>query len=249
MRQALLALAFVLLAAEARAQQPDLAAGITDDEVSVASDYRGARLTVFGVHWRRGRAPSDVVIVLRGPGEAQIVRRKRRVAGIWINTDPVRFQGAPAFFALASTRPVQTFLTPRAIADYGLDPGALARLSGRTPADTDSASYRRALVRLKQSEGLYRVIPRGIVVQEDGAFKMPFVIPPNAPIGAYSVDVYLFRGGRLVQRKPGTVTISRIGIEKTIYRAAHRYPLLYGFGAVALALLAGYGAAFGFRRA
>lgn len=236
---------------QARAQvtpTQDLATGITDEAVAVTSDYRGARLTVFGVHWRHTRARNDVVIVLRGPSETQVVRRKRRMLGLWINTDPVRFRGVPTFFALASTRPVGLFLDAKTIGELGLDPAALARLEGGTPSDTDSASYRRALVRLKQAQGLYRVSPTGLVMEEDGAFKAPFIIPANAPVGTYSVEVILFRGGRMVQRKPGEVVISRIGIEKTIYTAAQEQPLLYGVVAVLLALAAGYAAAIAFRR-
>ena len=234
--------------AQAPQRAPDLASGITDEAVAVTSDYRGARLTVFGVHWRRTRARSDVVIVLRGPGESQVVRRKRRILGLWINTDPVRFRGVPTFFALASTRPVGEFLDASTITRLGLDPASLARLEGGTPSDTDSASYRRALVRLKQAAGLYRVSPTGLVVEEDGAFKAPFIIPANAPVGKYAVNVILFRGGRVVKENPGEVVISRIGIEKTIYTAAQERPLLYGIVAVLLALMAGYAAALVFRR-
>lgn len=238
------------LAGDARAQTraPDLATTISDEAVSVTSDYRGARLTVFGVHWRRGRAPSDVVVVLKGPSETEVVRRKRRILGLWINSDPVRFRGVPSFFALTSTRPVNQFLNGRTITDLGLDPGALARLDGETPADTDSTTYRRALVRLKRARGLFVVQPRPLVLEEDGAFKAAFTIPANAPVGTYKVDVYLFRSGRLVQRKPGEVVISRIGIEKTIYTAAQQTPMLYGLAAVLLALSSGYAAAFAFRR-
>ena len=248
-RTILLALLVATSAPPAHAQRPgDLATGITEEEVAVTSDYQGARLTVFGVHWQRGRARSDVVVLLRGPGESEIVRRKRRVLGLWINADPVRFSEAPSFFALASTRPIGTFLSASTIANLGLDPGALARLESSTPADSDPAAYRRALVRLKKAEGLYRESPYGLSIEDDGAFKAPFIIPANAPVGAYTVDVFLFRNGRLVQQKPGEIVISRIGIEKTIHTAAHNWPLLYGIGTVLFALAAGYMAALAFRR-
>jgi uncharacterized protein (TIGR02186 family) len=249
-RLLLIALAALCLAApQARAQRPgDLATGITEEEVAVTSDYRGARLTVFGVHWLRGNARSDVVIVLRGPSERQVVRRKRRVAGLWINADPVRFSNAPSFYSLASTRPVGAFLSASTIASLGLDPGGLARLESSTPRDSDPAAYRRALVRLKERAGLYRESPAGLRIEDDGAFKSNFIIPANAPVGAYKVDVYLFRNGRLVRHKPGEIVISRIGVEKTIYAAAQTWPLLYGLTTVLFALAAGYVAAFAFRR-
>jgi uncharacterized protein (TIGR02186 family) len=235
-------------AAAQRARAPDLATSVSEDAVSVTSDYRGARLTVFGVHWRRGRAPSDVVVVLRGPSETQVVRRKRRILGLWINTDPVRFSGVPTFFALAATRPVNAFLDGRTISTLGLDPGALARLESETPADTDSIAYRRALVRLKSAEGLYIVRPQPLTLEDDGAFKTTFTIPANAPVGDYAVDVFLFRAGRLVRHTHDPLPIARIGVEKTIYTAAQDWPLFYGLGAVLVALASGYAAAFAFRR-
>lgn len=249
-RTLLLALVLCVFGADtARAQRAsDLATGVTEDEVAVTSDYRGAQLTVFGVHWQRSRAKSDVVVVLRGPGEPEIVRRKRRILGLWINTDPVRFSTAPSFYSLASTRAIGTFLSASTIANLGLDPGALARLEGSTPEDSDPAAYRRALVRLKKKSGLYRESPNALSLEDDGAFKVPFIIPSNAPVGVYAVDVYLFRNGRLVQHKPGKINITRIGIEKTIYSAAHTWPLLYGIATVLFALSAGYAAAIAFRR-
>jgi uncharacterized protein (TIGR02186 family) len=249
LRALLLALLVSLAGANAAlAQRPDLSTGITDEEVAVTSDYRGAQLTVFGVHWQRDRARSDVVVVLRGPGEREILRRKRRMFGLWINSDPVRFADAPSFFALASTRPIGTFLSASTISTLGLDPGALARLEGGTPPDSDPAAYRRALVRLKTRAGLYRESPRGLQIEEDGAFQARFIIPANAPVGAYAVDVFLFRNGRLIQRKPGEILITRIGVEKTIYSAAQTWPLLYGFFTVLFALASGYAAALAFRR-
>jgi uncharacterized protein (TIGR02186 family) len=250
LRALLLALLICLVSADiATAQRStDLSTGVTDEEVAVTSDYRGAQLTVFGVHWQRDRARSDVVVVLRGPGEREILRRKRRIAGLWINSDPVRFSDAPSFFALASTRPIGSFLSASTISTLGLDPGALARLEGGTPADSDPAAYRRALVRLKTAAGLYRESPRGLQIEEDGAFQARFIIPANAPVGAYAVDVFLFRNGRLIQRKPGEILITRIGIEKTIYTAAQTWPLLYGVFTVLFALASGYVAALAFRR-
>lgn len=242
------AMGAVAVAPAAAQRGPDLATGITDEEVAVTSDYRGARLTVFGVHLLRGQGRNDVVIVLRGPGEREIVRRKRRILGLWINADPVRFSDAPSFHSIASTRPIGNFLSASTIANLGLEPGARARLEGSTPDDSDPAAYRRALVRLKKAAGLYRESPQGLRLEDDGAFKAPFIIPANAPVGAYAVDVYLFRNGRLVRHKPGEIQITRIGVEKTIYSAAQTWPLLYGLTTVLFALASGYAAALVFRR-
>ena len=186
------AMGVVAVAPAAAQRGPDLATGITEEEVAVTSDYRGARLTVFGVHLLRGQGRNDVVIILRGPGEREIVRRKRRILGLWINADPVRFDDAPSFYSIASTRPIGTFLSASTIANLGLDPGARARLDGSTPDDSDPAAYRRALVRLKKAAGLYRESPQGLRLEDDGAFKAyDFVgVTTNSPeYGWHQVNV------------------------------------------------------------
>lgn len=250
---ALVAIFLALAPWGAHAQQAagvgGLAAGVTEEEVAVGTDYRGARFVVFGAVFTGGRGRNDLVIVLRGPGEDEnVVRRKKRILGFWINSDPVTFRDAPSFFAIASSRPIGDFLSPIAISEHGLDPGALARIEGRTPQDSDPGAYRRAFVRLKREAGLYRESPRGLAFDEDGSYKAPFIIPSNAPIGKYEVDVYLFRNSRLIRHRSSEVIVNRIGIERTIYTAAQEQPLVYGLATALFALLAGWAAAFVFRR-
>ena len=109
MKRLFAALAVLLLAgAPARAQAPtegasELPVGVAEEQITVSSDYRGSFITVFGYNPdRRGRG--DIVVVLRGPPQAAVVMRKRRVFGLWINGDPVRFSEAPSFFAGTLTR-------------------------------------------------------------------------------------------------------------------------------------------------
>lgn len=223
------------------------AADVTEEAVSVTSNYQGARLIVFGAHWGQPRG-RDIVVALRGPAETVTVRRKRRVLGLWINADPVEFQNVPSFFALASTRSIEKFLDPATISQLGLDPGALSRLKSFTPADSDPAAYRRGLVRLKRRAGLYRESPQGVEISRSGAFKAPFIIPANAPVGVYHADVYLFRNGALVSVEPSEITVSRIGLEKAVWTAAHEHKALYGFCTVLFAAAFGWAASLVFRR-
>ena len=50
--------------------------------------------------------PGDVIVVVRGPLQRQIVRRKSRVSGIWLNTSAATFGNVPAFYAVAANRPL-----------------------------------------------------------------------------------------------------------------------------------------------
>ena len=262
-RRVLATLAFALLAgAPALAQQQpgadvadDLPAGVAEEQISVSSTYGGSYITVFGMNPdRRGRG--DIVVVLRGPTEQATVMQKRRVFGLWINGDPVRFSEAPAFFAVLSNRPLREIASPQSIWRYQLDPAASAQLASAVPAGGDPSAYRAALVRLRHAQGLYQWYSRppqegvrgGLTAYRGGLFRAVVRLPANAPIAQYHADTYLFRDGRLISRQRIPITISRIGVERTIHDMATNVSWLYGIVTVLLALLAGWGSAVLFRR-
>lgn len=254
-----LALALLLLAAPARAQQPSavaapLPSAVAEDSISVGSDYRGSSITVFGFNPdRRGRG--DIVVVVRGPNEPAVVMRKRRVFGLWVNGNPVRFSEAPTFFAMMSTQRLDLIAPPALIRQYQLDPAASARL-GSTVRHGDPAAYRAALVHLRQTQLLYQEHvgvtdsrrAAAITRYPGGLFRAVVRLPANAPIDRYHVDTYLFRDHRLVSSARIEVNITRVGIEQQIHELATKASALYGLMTVLLAISVGWGAAVLFRR-
>lgn len=254
-----LVLALLLITAPAQAQQPSavaapLPSAVAEDSISVGSDYRGSSITVFGFNPdRRGRG--DIVVVVRGPDEPAVVMRKRRVFGLWVNGNPVRFAEAPTFFAMMSTRRLESIVPPNLIRQYQLDPAASARLAS-TVRYGDPAAYRAALVRLRRAQRLYQehvgaTTPEraaAITRYPGGLFRAVVRLPANAPIDRYRVDTYLFRDRRLVSSARLEVNITRVGIEQQIHELATNASALYGLMTVLLAISVGWGAAVLFRR-
>lgn len=237
----------------------DLPAAVAEEQITVSSDYRGSAITVFGVNPdRRGRG--DIVVVVRGPNVAATVMRKRRVLGLWVNGDPVRFSAAPAFFAVLSTRPLRQIASPQEIYLSRLDPSASIVL-GSNVSDSDPSQYKEALVRLRRAQGLYSEVVSGAVggpnaqsenrslrVLNGGLFRAVVFLPANAPIAEYHADTYLFRNGQLVSSARVPIRITRVGFERQIHDLAAQASFLYGLLTVGVALIAGWIAAFWFRR-
>lgn len=250
--RALALMAALLLIPAAQAQDfgddaADLPSLVAVEEIAVSSDYRGSVVTVIGFNPdRRGRG--DVVVVVRGPNQPARVMRKRRLLGLWINSDPVVFSQAPSFFAVLSSRPLREIAAPQAIWSLELDPAASARLASATPEGADPSEYRAALVRLRTAQGLYQTDNAGLTLVEGGMFRATVRLPANAPIAEYQADSYVFRNGRLVFSKRNPIVVSRVGIERRIHDLATNASLLYGLLTVALALGTGWGAAYFFRR-
>jgi len=85
---------------------PSVSAALTDANVRVTSAFSGAQIVLYGAVFDPETRPSDVVVIVRGPDQPIRIARKVRVAGLWINSRPVVFEGAPGFYMAASSRPL-----------------------------------------------------------------------------------------------------------------------------------------------
>ena len=117
---------FLLLAclmAAAPVQAEELVSGVSQDLIQITSNYTGSDIVVFGaMEGQQGgnHGPKDVVVVVRGPDTDLTVRRRDRVAGIWINHDAADLSGMPSYYFLASTRPLPAIAPAAILARYGI---------------------------------------------------------------------------------------------------------------------------------
>ncbi len=247
----LLFLLLLILAAPARAEEPVLVPDVSQDEVSIRYSFTGAELLLFGaIVYPSGRVPTertDVVVVMKGPEEAIVLREKRKVAGIWTNAGETRFRSAPGFYAVASSRPLPDIVGERTAAIYELGlqnlylspSGALPEESRRTEA---------GLIDLMRRGQLYAEYPSGVEIRGGVLYRASIPLPARVPEGTYTAETFLIRDGRVLAVATREVRVAKAGFERWIARFAARHELLYGLAAVGLALLLGWGASAAFRR-
>jgi len=242
---------------------PIISAALTDTNVQVSSDFRGARIVLYGAVFDAAARPSDVVVLVRGPEQPVRLTRKTRVLGLWLNSRPVVFRGAPGFYRAASNRPLEdiaSFGTLRRLGAgvdhlainapdeqrtetrYGVRDVVVSRL-GEGYYD-----WRRAVVRLKEKAGLYDEDGHGVRFVDRGLFRAEIALPTGAPTGLYRADIVLFQDGRPVSRRSRVLTVEKVGLERALYVWAHDRPWSYGLAAMAFALAAGWAASAAFRR-
>ncbi|MFN3513105.1 MAG: TIGR02186 family protein [Phenylobacterium sp.] len=240
-----------------------ISAALTTTEVRVTSSFRGAKIVLYGAIFDPADRPSDVVVVVRGPEAPIRIARKTRIAGLWLNSRPVVFEGAPGFYMAASTRPLDEIAGFGALRQMGAGIDHLAinapteqRVETRygvrdvvvSRLGDDYLDWRRAVVRLKQKAGLYAADEDGVVFVDDNLFKAEIDLPSGAPTGAYTAEIVLFQNGEAVSQRVRELTVEKAGIERALYLFAHRRPWFYGLASVALALAAGWAASVIFRR-
>jgi len=240
-----------------------VSAALTETNVRVSSDFRGARIVLYGAVFDPSQRASDVVVIVRGPDQPVRIARKVRVAGLWVNSRPVVFEGAPGFYMVASNRPlddIARFATLRRLGAgidnlpirapeeqrvetrYGIRDMVVSRLGA------DYLVWRRAVVRLKERAGLYAADEQGVRFVDRNLFRAEIALPSQAPIGEYRADIMLFQDGQPVSTKVRTLNVQKVGIERTLYLWAHDRPWSYGFASMVIALAVGWAASVVFRR-
>ena len=246
-----------------QASPPAVSAALTETTVRVNSDFRGDRIVLYGAVFDPRSRPSDVVVIVRGPDEPIRIARKSKVAGVWINSRPVVFQGAPGFYIAASTRPLDDIARFGVLRRLGAgvdhltfnappEPGVETRYGVRdmvvSRLGADYLDWRNAVVRLKEKDGLYAVEDHGVRFVDKGLFRAEIALPAEAPIGRYDVRILLFQDGQPVSEKERTLIVEQVGFERALYLWAHQRPWSYGLAAMAFALGAGWAASSAFRR-
>ena len=89
-----------LLGAAPPAAAEQVVVALSMARIEIESDFTGADLSVFGVIERDAATVSrpggyDVAVVVRGPPEAVITRRKERFLGIWMTEASRTFPTVP----------------------------------------------------------------------------------------------------------------------------------------------------------
>nr|WP_310525248.1 TIGR02186 family protein [Polymorphobacter sp.] len=241
MKRFLLPLAWLVLGGAA---PTTLITELSQGRIDINTTFKGADLLVFGaIQYPAGAvpdAPPDIAIVVRGPTQPVTVRRKARVAGIWLNTDAVRFESVPGFYAVATTQPIAKLADDRTAAIYeiGVDNLQLSPASGVSDAET--LAFEQGLIAVKRKDGLFAEDPGGVTVTRNVLYRARITIPSAVPVGDYAAEIHLIRKGRVIASSTTPIAIGKSGLERWIYVMAQDHSLAYGLAAVAVALLAGW---------
>jgi len=241
-RLALLVAALLLAAAPASAEE--LAADLSNHLIAITTGFTGTEVVMFGAIEGAG----DVVVIVRGPLSDATVRRKSRVAGVWVNRDRIVFTNVPSYYAVASTRPVEEVATPATLElhEIGFDHLKLAVANDVDPADVPF--FRSALIREKQQLGLYARQVGKVSFLGSRLFRSNFYFPADVPTGSYLAEVLLIRNGQVASAQTTPLVISKVGFGATVFDFAHQNGAGYGGIAILVALMAGWIAHLAFRR-
>ncbi|MFS4436834.1 TIGR02186 family protein [Paracoccaceae bacterium GXU_MW_L88] len=243
-----LALALPAFAQPSRQTQSNIVVGLSQEDVSITTDFSGSQIYVFGaVRNIEGEGNLDVVVTVQGPSTPVIVRRKERNWGIWMNGQAVEVDQAPSFYAVAATEPIGDLLTNTDDLRYRISLKNAIRMIGAPLHVDDMRVFTDAVRDVRTRQGTYRELDTPVVLREQTLFDTAIDLPANLIEGDFTVRIFLLQNGRVIANHAEDLPVRKVGLERTLYNLANERPLLYGLLAIALALAAGWTASEVFR--
>ena len=249
LRASVLAVLALFLMAQSK---PVLVPDVSARRVEIRYSFTGAQLLLFGaILYPRGRVPDrppDIAVVLRGPVQPILVREKEKIAGIWMNADSARFRSAPAYYAVASSKPVPDLLDERTAAIYEIGLQNLQLSPGSAALPEKARIFEAGLIDLRKRSGVYVEDPRGVEITEGVLYRARIFIPSQVPVGTYTAETFLIQDGRVIAAATRDIEIGKSGFERWVSLVARRHEGLYGLAAVIMSVGLGWAAAMVFRR-
>jgi len=245
MIRAIILALMLLFPIDAMAAEPKLVPDVSQKQIKIQTGFNGARLLLFGaIIFPRGETPEgqvDVVVVLRGPTQAITLREKKQILGIWINAESNDFRSAPTYYAVASSRPLGEIINDKTAAIYELGLERMQLSPSGEIVGPEQRRFVKGLVELNKKHGLYQQGNSKVEITDDVLYRVYLDIPSSVPVGKYTAETLLIRGGRVIVADDNVeIDIQKTGFEQFVTVMALQYSLLYGILAVLISLLLGW---------
>ncbi|MCT4557811.1 MAG: TIGR02186 family protein [Pelagimonas sp.] len=242
----ILALLVLLISLPAMAEEVVL--GMSQDQVSISTDFNGDEILIFGAIKRESpisETPMQVIVTVAGPDQQLTVRKKARRFGIWVNTETVEVDAAPSFYAVNTTAPwADTISEVEDLRHHISIPRAIRAVGTESH---DSQSFTNAVIRIRKDADAYQLNESSVDFREQTLFRTSVVMPANLTEGNYPTRVFLLRDKQVVSHYETTIAVRKVGLERWLYSLARNQPLLYGLMSLAIAIFAGWGASAAFQ--
>ena len=236
---------FVLLAS-LPAMAENVVLGLSKDRVDITTSFNGSDILIFGAVRREEAIPEgppiQVIVTVAGPLKPVLVRRKANRFGIWINTDSVKVDEAPSFYAIAASGPLSEVLNDVDDLRHHISIPRAIRFVGAPDNILDGENFTDALIRIRTASEQYQVLENQVAVDEQTLFRTAINLPAALVEGDYTIRIFLTRSGSVVSQLETSIDVDKVGLERWLFNLSRQEPMLYGLMSLAIAIFAGWSA-------
>ncbi|MCH2038363.1 MAG: TIGR02186 family protein [Rickettsiales bacterium] len=208
--------------------------------IEITSRFIGKNLLFFGARNDAGK----IVLVIRGPKKDYIIRKKGKVAGIWVNQESIELNDVNSYYAIASSAPLDTIKNDFLVNELniGLDNISFKPEYSASDPIYDIQPFINAFLEEKKKHQLY---PESDEISQvgfmgDTLFRSNIWFPEHIERGVYTAEFYLFNDGQLTGIQSTPIEVKKTGFDAFVYDLAYSHPVLYGIIAILIALVSGW---------
>jgi len=206
------------------------------DHVDITADFAGADVKTYGVI----DGPGDLIIKITGPQQDVTLSRETKWGPFWIGGSKVDVAGAPSLLYLYATKPIASILPPAEQDKYRLRLEEVQIRIEPQLLENAKDAWRQAFFRLKEKEGRYLEDDHAIKVIRNRLVVSDIVLPGDTQIGKYEIETLLIKSGTVVGHDVSNFEVRQIGIEQSIWNAAHNDSWLFGIVCTLAAMVLGF---------
>lgn len=246
----LVGFSMLLCTASARAEE-QVVLGMSQNRISITANFDGSEILIFGAIKRENTIPDgdpiQVIVAIEGPSQTLQVRHKEKRFGIWINTETVEIDSAPAFYAIATSAPFSSVISDTEDLKHQISIPRVIRSVGAPMSIKNAQPFSEAVIRIRQNNGLYQLLENAVIVDQQTLFRTNIALPANLTEGNYRTRIFLSRHSKVIATYETVIDVRKVGLERFLFNLSREKPLIYGLLSLAIAIAAGWGASAIFR--
>ena len=207
-------------------------------KINIDHSFKGMNILVYGA--RNG--VGNIIIIVRGPENNYILRKKGKLAGIWTNMEEVDLKGFDNFYSVAAATDIENLDDNNLFKSLEVGKSNLQIVvESDELSEQEKKQFQKASLKLMKEKGLYSSQTTEINFWGETLFRAFIRFPENINRGVYNIDVYLFNDGFLSSFQSLPIIVEKVGFEAFIHDLAHSNSLIYGLLCVLVAIAFGWG--------
>ncbi len=232
-----LSLSVFLISNWAFASQENLKLELNPSHINIGTFYNGTKVIA------KGKIPAGTEVVLRISGHYTELhlKKKGKIAGLlWMNIGDVTVGNVPEVFMVVCSQNMKDRIDDP---ELNLGYKYLEKMMTIEPEGEDKGFIFKEFVKLQEKSGTYGIFSGNVKYtgESDGlkTFEATIPVPPKMKQGEYKVEAFAVRGKEIIKSSAQELNLKQVGFPALVSKLAFGYSLIYGIGAVIIAIFAG----------
>lgn len=173
-----------------------ISADLDNFDIEIKSNFEGAKIMIFGT---KTNEIDNFLISLLGPNKKYLIAKKEKILGLWLKKKIMIFEDVPSYYACWASEDLlkeeKKFLL--SFYDFGLSNLNFNINDLQKYNEQTIYEFKNALIKYMKKRKLYHDI-KPILPSNNNLFKINSIIPDNASVGNYLVNLKSLSGKNFI---------------------------------------------------